>query len=402
MGLFAGFHGEFSPRNREGSVMLARELSSALKQTPLHALHLARGGKMVPFAFYDMPVQYSAGVLREHLHARTAAGLFDVSHMGQIALRPKSGNPKDAALALERLVPQDILAIAPGRQRYAQLTNETGGILDDLMVANFGDHLFLVVNAACKAEDEAHLRSHLSDLCVIEPLPDRALIALQGPRAESALARLCAEAPAMRFMDCGPHQVDGVDCFVSRSGYTGEDGFEISVPADRAEALAEKLLDDSDVLPIGLGARDSLRLEAGLCLYGHDIDTTTTPVEGALEWSIQKSRRTGGARAGGFAGARKILSQLEEGASRRRVGLRPEGRAPVREGAALFADATSSEAIGAITSGGFGPSLNAPVAMGYLPTSHATTGTAVFAELRGQRLPMQVAPMPFVPNTYKR
>jgi aminomethyltransferase len=382
--------------------MLAREQPSALKQTPLHALHLARGGKMVPFAFYDMPVQYPAGVLQEHLHTRKSAGLFDVSHMGQIALRPKSGNIKDAALALERLVPQDIVAIAPGRQRYAQFTNAAGGILDDLMVANFGDHLFLVVNAACKADDEAHLRAGLSDVCVIEPLPGRALIALQGPRAESVLARLCADAPAMRFMDAGPRRVDGIDCFVSRSGYTGEDGFEISVPAHQAEALANKLVADSEVLPIGLGARDSLRLEAGLCLYGHDIDTTTTPVEGALEWSIQKSRRAGGERAGGFAGADKILSQLQKGASRRRVGLRPEGRAPVREGAALFADATSSEVIGTVTSGGFGPSLNAPVAMGYLPTSHSAAGTAVFAEVRGQRLPMRVTPMPFVPNTYKR
>ena len=382
--------------------MLAREQPPALKQTPLHALHLARGGKMVPFAFYDMPVQYSAGVLREHLHVRNAAGLFDVSHMGQIALRPKSGRLEDAALALERLVPQDIAAIAPGRQRYAQFTNETGGILDDLMVANFGSHLFVVVNAACKAEDEAHLRAGLSDACVIEPLPDRALIALQGPKAESVLAKLCADAAAMRFMDSAPHKVDGIDCFVSRSGYTGEDGFEISVPAAQAEALATKLLADSDVLPIGLGARDSLRLEAGLCLYGHDIDTATTPVEGALEWSIQKSRRSGGARAGGFAGADKILSQFGSGASRRRVGLRPEGRAPVREGAALFADATSSEALGTVTSGGFGPTLNAPVAMGYLPSSHAATGSTVFAEVRGQRLPMQVAPMPFVPNNYKR
>jgi aminomethyltransferase len=406
MGLFAGFHGEFSLRNREGSVMLARQddLSepSALKQTPLHALHLARGGKMVPFAGYDMPVQYSTGVLREHLHTRNAAGLFDVSHMGQIALRPKSGRLEDAALALERLVPQDIVAIAPGRQRYAQFTNEAGGILDDLMVANFGDHLLLVVNAACKAEDEAHLRTRLSDACLIEALPGRALIALQGPKAESVLAKLCADVPAMRFMDSGPHRVDGIDCFVSRSGYTGEDGFEISVPAAQAEALATKLLADSDVLPIGLGARDSLRLEAGLCLYGHDIDTTTTPVEGALEWSIQKSRRTGGARAGGFAGADKILPQLGTGSSRRRVGLRPEGRAPVREGAALFADAASSEPIGIVTSGGFGPSLNAPVAMGYLPSSRAATSTTVFAEVRGQRLPMQVAPMPFVANNYKR
>ena len=220
--------------------MLAREQPPALKQTPLHALHLARGGKMVPFAFYDMPVQYSAGVLREHLHVRNAAGLFDVSHMGQIALRPKSGRLEDAALALERLVPQDIVAIAPGRQRYAQFTNEAGGILDDLMVANFGDHLFLVVNAACKAEDESHLRAHLSDACVIEPLPDRALIALQGPKAESVLAKLCADAPAMRFMDSGPHQIDGIDCFVSRSGYTGEDGFEISVPAAAGRGAGDK------------------------------------------------------------------------------------------------------------------------------------------------------------------
>ncbi|HEY3030692.1 MAG TPA: glycine cleavage system aminomethyltransferase GcvT [Bradyrhizobium sp.] len=386
--------------------MLARDDQSSpqsrLKRTPLHALHVARGGKMVPFAGYDMPVQYTAGVLREHLHTRNGAGLFDVSHMGQIALHPKSGKVEDAALALERLVPQDILGVAPGRQRYAQFTNDEGGILDDLMVANFGSHLFLVVNAACKAEDEAHLRASLSAICVIEPLADRALIALQGPRAESALAKLCPDAPAMRFMDAGPRRVDGIDCFVSRSGYTGEDGFEISVPAEQAETLANALLENSDVLPIGLGARDSLRLEAGLCLYGHDIDATTTPVEGALEWSIQKSRRHGGARVGGFPGADKILSQLASGAPRRRVGLKPEGRAPVREGAPLFADAASSEQIGAVTSGGFGPSVNVPVAMGYLPSSHATLDSLVFAELRGQRLPLLIAPMPFVPNTYKR
>jgi len=382
--------------------MLAREDHSPLKTTPLHALHASCGGKMVPFAGYDMPVQYATGVLREHLHTRTSAGLFDVSHMGQIALRPKSGKLEDAALALERLVPQDILGVAAGRQRYAQFTNAAGGLLDDLMVANFGSHLFVVVNAACKAKDEAHLRANLSDVCVIEPLADRALIALQGPKAFSVLEKFCPEAPAMRFMDAGPHRVDGIDCFVSRSGYTGEDGFEISVPAEHAEALAKRLLESSDVLPIGLGARDSLRLEAGLCLYGHDIDTTTTPIEGALEWSIQKSRRHGGARAGGFPGADIILQQLENGARRRRVGLKPEGRAPVREGAALFADATSSEPIGSVTSGGFGPSVNAPVAMGYLPTSHATVGALVFAELRGQRLPLRVAAMPFVPNTYKR
>ncbi|WFU19479.1 glycine cleavage system aminomethyltransferase GcvT [Bradyrhizobium sp. CB3481] len=381
--------------------MLARD-ASPLKRTPLHALHVARGGKMVPFAGYEMPVQFAPGVLKEHLHTRSAAGLFDVSHMGQLALRAKSGRVEDAAQALERLVPQDIVAVAPGRQRYAQFTNDDGGLLDDLMVANFGDHLFLVVNAACKKEDEAHLRAHLSESCIIDSLGDRALVALQGPKAESALARLGADVTAMKFMDAGPRKVAGFDCFVSRSGYTGEDGFEISVPGPQAEALVTMLLQNPDVLSIGLGARDSLRLEAGLCLYGHDIDSTTTPVEGALEWSVQKSRRSGGARAGGFPGADKILSQFEKGAARRRVGLRAEGRAPVREGALLFADGTSSEAIGRVTSGGFGPSLNAPVAMGYLPTSLATSGAKVFAEVRGQRLPMQVAPMPFVPNTYKR
>jgi aminomethyltransferase len=374
----------------------------ALKQTPLHALQVARGGKMVPFAGYDMPVQYGTGVLREHLHTRASAGLFDVSHMGQIALRPKSGRIEDAARALEWLLPQDILALAPGRQRYALFTNEAGGILDDLMVANFGDHLFLVVNAACKAEDEALLKEHLSDVCVVEPLRHRALIALQGPKAESVLAKFDAGIPAMKFMDAGPRRLAGIDCFVSRSGYTGEDGFEISVPAEAADGFARELLVDESVLPIGLGARDSLRLEAGLCLYGHDLDPATTPVEGALEWSIQKSRRKGGARPGGFPGADAILAQFEEGAPRRRVGLKPEGRAPVREGAPLFADEASSQPIGNVTSGGFGPSLNAPVAMGYLPSSLAAPDNVVFAEVRGQRLAMRVTPMPFVPNTYKR
>ncbi|HLZ04590.1 MAG TPA: glycine cleavage system aminomethyltransferase GcvT [Bradyrhizobium sp.] len=381
--------------------MLARD-DQTLKRTPLHALHVALGAKMVPFAGYEMPVQYATGVLREHLHTRQKAGLFDVSHMGQIALRATSGATDDAALALERLVPQDILGIAKGRQRYAQFTNAKGGILDDLMVANFGGYLFLVVNAACKEADEAHLRAHLSDVCKIEALPDRALLALQGPKAEAVLAKFCPDALSMRFMDSGPRRVAGFDCFVSRSGYTGEDGFEISVPAEDADALAKLLLDNSDVLPIGLGARDSLRLEAGLCLYGHDIDTTTTPVEAALEWSAQKSRRAGGARVGGFPGAERILAQFADGAPRRRVGLKAEGRAPVREGAALFADAASSEQIGTVTSGGFGPTLNAPVAMGYVPTSLSGAGTRVFAEVRGQRLPLVVAPTPFVPNTYKR
>ncbi len=389
--------------------MLAREPES-LKRVPLHDLHVARGGKMVPFAGYDMPVQYAAGVLKEHLHTRSRAGLFDVSHMGQIALRPKSGRVEDAALALERLVPQDILGIVPNRQRYALFTNDSGGILDDLMVANFGDHLFLVVNAACKAQDEAHLRKHLSGDCDIEPLIDRALIALQGPKAEGVLAHFAPTVASMTFMDAGPQTItvngNPLACFVSRSGYTGEDGFEISIPAGDAELLATALLDHPDVLPIGLGARDSLRLEAGLCLYGHDIDETTTPVEAALEWSIQKIRRSGGERAGGFPGADVILSQLQTGASRRRVGLRPEGRAPVRENAPLFADSMSTAQIGKITSGGFGPSLNAPVAMGYLPKPQSPGAKGVaemsFAEVRGQKLLLKLSAMPFVANTYKR
>ena len=383
--------------------MLARDAApTPLKQTPLHPLHLARGGKMVPFAGYDMPVQYPAGVLKEHLHTRTSAGLFDVSHMGQLALRPKSGKVEDAAHALERLVPQDVVAVTAGRQRYAQFTNEGGGILDDLIVANFGDHLFLVVNAACKAEDEALLRAELSDACIIEPLADRALVALQGPKAVAVLAKHCADAATMRFMDAGPRKVMGLDCFVSRSGYTGEDGFEISVPAPDAEGFANALLADDTVALIGLGARDSLRLEAGLCLYGHDIDPTTTPVEADLIWSIQKSRRNGGARAGGFPGADKILAQIENGTPRKRVGLKPEGRAPVRDGAQLFADASSSEPLGSVTSGSFGPSISAPIAMGYLPTPHAAIGGTVFAEVRGQRLSLRVSNLPFVPHSYKR
>jgi aminomethyltransferase len=383
--------------------MLAQpNTSSELKNVPLHALHVSCGGKMVPFAGYEMPVQYAAGVLKEHLHTRAEAGLFDVSHMGQIRLRPKSGRIEDAATALERLVPQDILGIAPGRQRYALFTNDDGGILDDLMVANFGDELFLVVNAACKADDEAHLRAHLSGACEILPLPDRALIALQGPKAAAVLAKFNADIATMRFMDSGPRGILDIPCFVSRSGYTGEDGFEISVPAADVERLVTTLLADAAVLPIGLGARDSLRLEAGLCLYGHDIDTTTTPVEAALEWSIQKIRRKGGAREGGFPGANTILRQLEEGAPRRRVGLKAEGRAPVRENAPLFADASSTNKIGRVTSGSFGPSVNGPVAMGYVPTPLASPGTELFTDLRGQRLPMHVAKLPFVAPTYQR
>jgi aminomethyltransferase len=375
---------------------------SPLKQTPLHALHLSLGARMVPFAGYDMPVQYPAGVLKEHLHTRAAAGLFDVSHMGQIRLTAKSGQIEDAALALEKLVPVDILGLGEGRQRYALFTNADGGILDDLMVANRGDHLFLVVNAACKDADFAHLQAHLGDSCDLEMLEDRALIALQGPHAVTVLAELWADIATMRFMDVAEAELHDVPCIISRSGYTGEDGFEISIPAASAEDVARRILEHPDVLPIGLGARDSLRLEAGLCLYGNDIDTGTTPVEAGLEWALQKARRIGGSREGGYPGADVILRQLSSGASRRRVGLKPEGKAPVRGGALLFADAGGQKQVGNVTSGGFGPSAESPVAMGYVPTDLASPGTILFAEVRGKYLPVTVSALPFVTPSYKR
>ena len=370
------------------------------KRTPLHGLHLAHGARMVPFAGYDMPVQYAAGVLKEHLHVRATVGLFDVSHMGQIALRANSGQVSDAARALEQLVPVDILGLASGRQRYALFTNESGGIVDDLMIAHRGDHLLLIVNAACKVTDEAHLRTHLSDTCTVETL-DRALMALQGPKAEAALMRFAPACTSMRFMDVREMSIMGAPCAVMRSGYTGEDGFEISTPADMAREIAEGLLENTSVAPIGLGARDSLRLEAGLCLYGSDIDTTTTPVEAGLSWAISKERRKDGSRAGGFPGAAVILDQLDKGCHRRRVGLRPEGRAPVRAGAPLFGSSEGGEAIGTVTSGGFGPSIDAPIAMGYVPTSQAEAGTRIFAEVRGKRLPVEVARLPFITPNYK-
>jgi aminomethyltransferase len=373
-----------------------------LLKTPLTDLNTRLGGKLVPFAGYSMPVQFPDGVLKEHLHTRTAAGLFDVSHMGQVTLRAKSGRVEDAALALERLVPVDIAGLKPGRQRYALFTAPDGGILDDLMVANRGDHLFLVVNAACKAQDIVHLREHLSGDYDIEELTDRALIALQGPKAESALAKLAPEVKEMAFMEFRPVTILGAECLVSRSGYTGEDGYEVSIPADRAVEITEALLADGDVNPIGLGARDSLRLEAGLCLYGNDIDAKTTPVAAALEWAVQKVRRTGGARAGGFPGADVILPEFERGGTRRRVGLAPEGRAPIRAGTKLFASEDAAEPVGEVTSGSFGPTVEAPVAMGYVATSSAEAGTTLYAELRGRRLPVRVAALPFITPRYKR
>lgn len=373
-----------------------------LLKTPLHALHVSLGARMVPFAGYDMPVQYPAGVLKEHIATRQAAGLFDVSHMGQVTVRARSGNNADAALALEKLVPVDVAGLGAGRQRYGLFTNDEGGILDDLMITNRGDHLFLVVNAACKEEDFAHLEKHLGGTCDVMPIRDRALLALQGPKAEAALASLSPAAASMKFMDVIATELVGAECIVSRSGYSGEDGYEISVPEDKAEELAKALLDIEGVEPIGLGARDSLRLEAGLCLYGNDIDTTTTPVEAALEWAMQKARRKGGAREGGFPGAERILSELENGASRRRVGLKPEGKAPVRSHAKLFADAEGKTELGEVTSGTFGPTVEGPVAMGYLPASHAANGTQVYAEVRGKYLPVTVAALPFITPTYKR
>lgn len=376
--------------------------TAELKITPLHSLHLSLGARMVPFAGYDMPVQYPAGVMKEHIQTRTSAGLFDVSHMGQVIIKAKSGKVEDAALALETLVPVDILALKEGRQRYGFFTDENGCILDDLMITNRGDHLFVVVNASCKDADLAHMKAHLSDSCDITLLDDRALIALQGPRAEAVLAELWAGVSGMKFMDVREVPLLDVSCIVSRSGYSGEDGFEISVPADKAEFIAKALLEHPDCEPIGLGARDSLRLEAGLCLYGNDIDATTSPIEAALEWAIQKARRAGGEREGGYPGASRILAEQANGTSRRRVGLKPEGKAPVRGHAKLFADAEGNTEIGEVTSGGFGPSVEGPVAMGYVPKEYAAAGTAIFAEVRGKYLPVSVAALPFITPTYKR
>ncbi len=374
---------------------------SPLHRTPLYGLHVEHGARMVPFAHYEMPVSYPLGVLREHLHTRAASGLFDISHMGQIALWPKSGTLADAAGALERLVPMDILGLAPGRQRYAYFTNERGGILDDLMVANLGDHMLLVVNAGRKDTDESHLLAHVSDQCRIERL-DLALIALQGPKSEAVLARFVPDCTQMRFMDVRRSNIMGAECIVSRSGYTGEDGFEISVPRDMARDIAEAFLENRDVEPIGLGARDSLRLEAGLCLYGSDINETTTPVEAGLTWAVQKVRRRDGNRAGGFPGATLLLQQIAQGTTRCRVGLRPEGRAPIRNGTLLFSGGAAGEAVGSVTSGGFGPSVDAPIAMGYLPAELAIPESKVFAEVRGKLLPVSVVKLPFVTPNFKR
>ncbi len=373
-----------------------------LATTPLDKLHRALGARMVAFAGYAMPVQYDftgrlaercrGGVLAEHLHCRSQAALFDVSHMGQARL--EGDNP---AAAFEALTPGDIVGLKPGRQRYALLTNEAGGIIDDLMVANPGDGgLFLVVNAARKDVDAAHLKLALPESVRLIELPDRALLALQGPLAATVLGRLAPAAAALPFMGFAPVTLAGIACWVSRSGYTGEDGFEISVPAAQAEALARALLEAPEVAPAGLGARDSLRLEAGLCLYGNDLDEVTTPVEAGLTWTIGKRRKL----AWDFIGATVVRDQLDVGPPRLRVGLRPDGRAPARAGATIV-DAEGNEA-GMVTSGGFSPSLNAPIAMGYVRRDVAADGTGLFVLVRGKPLPATVVPMPFVPHRYIR
>jgi aminomethyltransferase len=371
----------------------------ALKTTPLHGAHVALGARMVPFAGYEMPVQYPTGVLAEHLHTRASAGLFDVSHMGQAFLM--GGDHATTAKALETLVPADILNLAPGRQRYTQLLNEEGGILDDLMVTRSAEEaedgvLMLIVNAACKDQDFAHIAARLPQGVRLMRADHRALVALQGPKAAEVLARHCEGVNEMPFMSARQTSFDGLACHVSRSGYTGEDGYEISIKSAHVVAIWSALLRDGAVKPIGLGARDSLRLEAGLCLYGHDIDTTTSPVEAALTWSVQKRRR----EEGGFPGAERVKRELAEGPSRKRVGILPDGKAPAREGTEI--QAKDGRKIGTVTSGGFGPSLGGPLAMGYVEASFAAVGTELDLLVRGKQLPAKVAAMPFVPNRYFR
>ncbi len=371
-------------------------MTQELLKTPLHAVHLDAGAKMVPFAGYDMPVQYPLGVKKEHLHTRDNAGLFDVSHMGQLRLHGAG-----AAQFLESLVPVDIIDLPAGKQRYAFFTNPQGGIMDDLMVANLGSHLFVVVNAACKQQDIAHLQAHLPQGVELEVISDRALLALQGPKAAQVLARFAPQVSDMLFMDVRELEIAGLPCIVSRSGYTGEDGYEISVAEQDAAALAKLLTGEQEVEWIGLGARDSLRLECGLCLYGHDLDTTTTPVEASLLWAIQKVRRQGGEREGGFPGADVILKQIEtKDVARKRVGLVGQTKAPVREGTELFDG--EGKNIGVVTSGTAGPNAGKPVSMAYVQSDFSALDTEVFAEVRGKMLAMTVAKMPFVPQRYYR
>ncbi|WP_374669053.1 glycine cleavage system aminomethyltransferase GcvT [Ramlibacter sp.] len=391
----AGCHGPLS--SSAPGVPRVPAPQEELLKTPLHALHVELGARMVPFAGYSMPVQYPAGLMAEHKHTRAAAGLFDVSHMGQLRLEGA-----EATAAFESLIPVDVMGLGLNRQRYGLLLTDDGTIIDDLMFVNRGDHLFVVVNGACKVGDIAHMQQRIGAPCGVVPMPDRALLALQGPQAVTALQRLLPGCEQLVFMTGAAFTWEGADLFATRSGYTGEDGFEISVPGDRAEAFARALLAQPEVKPIGLGARNSLRLEAGLCLYGNDIDTTTTPAEAALGWAIQKVRRTGGARAGGFPGAERVLAELEGRTplARKRVGLIAQERVPVREHTAL--QSADGAPIGEVTSGLLGPSIDQPVAMGYVKPGHAAIGTVVHAIVRGKAVPMTVSAMPFVPNRYHR
>jgi len=380
--------GRFLRRPPQGGAGAAHPLLT----TPLHALHKSLGARLVPFAGYDMPVQYPAGILKEHEQCRTKAALFDVSHMGQAVLRGPN-----AEAALEKLVPGDIAGLGLDRMRYTQFTNAAGGILDDLMVTRRADRLFLIVNAACKTADFAHLEKHLTPRgCTLEILADRALIALQGPAAIAVMARLAPDAASLSFMTGADLTIGRVPVFVTRSGYTGEDGFEISVPGDAAEAFAKRLLAEPEVAPAGLGARDSLRLEAGLCLYGHDIDETTSPVEAGLTWSIGARRRV----EGGFPGAARIQRELKEGAARKRVGVKPDGRVPAREGTAITDEA--GKPIGTVTSGGFGATAGGPIAMGYVAAAAAKPGTRVNLMVRGEARPGAIAKLPFVAHRYAK
>ena len=370
-------------------------MSADLLKTPLHALHVELGARMVPFAGYDMPVNYPGGIMAEHKQCRESAALFDVSHMGQVRLVGDA-----AAAALETLVPVDVLGLAVGQQRYAFFTDASGGLLDDLMITRRESDLLLVVNAGCKDADLRHLVTNIAHRCQVIALPERALLALQGPRAAEALAHLNPAVMKLIFMTGGHFKLAGADCYVTRSGYTGEDGFEISVPAEAAVTLARALINLPEIKPAGLGARDTLRLEAGLCLYGHDIDTRTSPVQAGLTWAIQKVRRPGGERAGHYPGADAIATQLGSGVSHKRVGLVGLERVPVREGAPLV-DARGHK-LGTVTSGTIAPTINKPIAMAYLAADHAKPQHEVYAEVRGQRVPMRVTPMPFVPHRYFR
>ena len=372
------------------------------QQTLLYDLHNSLGAKFVPFAGYDMPVQYEDGVMKEHLHTRNFSGVFDVSHMGQIIVRPKGNDFSDTVNSLESLMPSDLKNLKKNRQCYSFFTNKNGGLLDDLMISNRGDHFFIVVNASRKIDDLNHLKDKIGDTCHVEMLQDRSLLAVQGPMAETVLEKLSSQFVEMNFLDVKNINILGSTCWVSRSGYTGEDGFELSIENESVERITKEILSDSDAKLIGLGARDSLRLEAGLCLYGNELNEETTPVQASLNWAIHKERKIGGSREGGFVGANNVLRELRDGTKMKRIALLPEGRGPMREGCQIFESFDSNSAIGFVTSGGFSPTLKKPISMGYIESEFTRTGLKVFVELRGKRMIASISDLPFVSNNYKR